>query len=858
MTSQVLDTSRKRAAAALDGAAAHACGAVPIAIEDDDVLLVGLAGASGPGVVGALNALTGMKVRAVSMSAEQIAAAQREVYGAEVGERERGRALAEEAGVPFVSLARRDDGSDPVNPAAARLLAEEFCRRFEMVAVAAENGVVVLATARSPDADAVQAASSTTGFEALVVVATPGDVEEAIGRAFATTAAPPTIAPPAPAPPEVAEPEVADVEVAPLEVTQAPVAPPRPEPPGERRRVGRRMLGEMLLDSGALDEEGLERALRMQERTGDPLGEILVHSGAVPEDRLAATLAMQLELPLARIDPTELDSEAAKMVRHELMIRHRVVPIAIEEGHLVVAMVDPLDEGTLADLDEHKTLPLRPVLATDTDIDRAIQAIVAPQQVERAATELMLQMPEASAHRVLSQGQKVAFVALLIAGLAGLVIDPLATIIAFNVCSIAFYLASSIYRFRLISASLAHHLELPTTVGDVEGLDEHDLPVYTILVPLYREAAVIRRLTASLAKLDYPATRLDIKLLMEEDDEETQAAVRTANLPPHFTPVIVPDVGPRTKPKACNFGLAQARGELVVIYDAEDRPEPDQLKKIVAAFRKTNETVACIQCKLNYYNKRQNVLTRWFTSEYSMWFDLMLPGLDASAAPIPLGGTSNHFSTARLIELGAWDPFNVTEDADLGIRLHKSGFKTAIIDSTTYEEATSHIPNWVRQRSRWVKGYIQTWLVQMRHPIRLMREIGLRNWLSFQMTVGGTPAIFLLNPIYWTLTTVWLFTEAGVIEASFPGPIYYVAGLGLYVGNFLFAYMTATGASHRGYHDLVKYALLAPVYWGLMSLGAWKGLIQLFTKPFYWEKTVHGLHVEENGVADAGAAAAPR
>ena len=151
--------------------------------------------------------------------------------------------------------------------------------------------------------------------------------------------------------------------------------------------------------------------------------------------------------------------------------------------------------------------------------------------------------------------------------------------------------------------------------------------------------------------------------------------------------------------------------------------------------------------------------------------------------------------------------------------------------------------NWVRQRSRWVKGYIQSWLVQMRHPIRLLRQIGLRHWLSFQLTVGGTPAIFLLNPIYWALTTAWLLTEAGVIEASFPGVVFYISGLGLYVGNFLFAYMTAAGAARRGYFDLVKFAMLAPAYWVLMSWGAWKGFIQLFTKPFYWEKTVHGMDV---------------
>ena len=198
-------------------------------------------------------------------------------------------------------------------------------------------------------------------------------------------------------------------------------------------------------------------------------------------------------------------------------------------------------------------------------------------------------------------------------------------------------------------------------------------------------------------------------------------------------------------------------------------PDPDQLKKVVVAYSKAEERIVCIQCKLNYYNRDQNLLTRWFTIEYSIWFDLFLPGLDAADSPIPLGGTSNHFVREKLIELGAWDPFNVTEDADLGVRLHKLGYKTAIVDSTTYEEANSDLYNWIRQRSRWVKGYIQTWLVHMRHPVRLGRQMGWRSWWSFQFVIAGTFFTFLLNPVYWCLTTMWLLTKAGVIQELFPG-----------------------------------------------------------------------------------------
>jgi cellulose synthase/poly-beta-1,6-N-acetylglucosamine synthase-like glycosyltransferase len=604
-------------------------------------------------------------------------------------------------------------------------------------------------------------------------------------------------------------------------------------------------LGEMLLSEGKLSDEQLEQALQLQRRQGDRLGEILMHTGVVPEADVSTALAEQQQLNFTDPATAEPDPEIHTLIPEQVAQRYRVVPLAMVDGVLHLAMADALDEEAMSLVTEHVDCPVRAFVAPPTSVELLLQRIYAESNAEIAAASLLLRRPEESAHRVLSGSQRLFFGGLLIGGLICLAIWPLSTIIAFNVVAILFYAAFFLYRFRLTYHSLGHEAELPVTAEELDALDERALPIYTILVPLYHEAVVLPRLVRSIAALDYPAARLDIKLLLEEDDEETLAAIRALDLPPHFKLVIVPDVGPRTKPKACNYGLTQARGKYVVIYDAEDAPETDQLKKIVVAFSKADEKVACIQCKLNYYNQRQNLLTRWFTCEYSMWFDLLLPGLDASGAPIPLGGTSNHFSRARLVEFGAWDPFNVAEDADLGLRLHKSGYKTAIIDSTTYEEAISYIPNWIRQRSRWVKGYIQSWLVQMRHPIRLLRQIGLHDWLSFQLTVGGTPAIFLLNPIYWALTTAWLLTEAGVIQAAFPGLVYYTAGIGLFVGNFLFAFMTAAGASRRGYHDLVKFALLAPLYWVMMSWGAWKGFIQLFTKPFYWEKTVHGMDLPE-------------
>ncbi len=730
------------------------------------------------------------------------------------------RGIAARSGLPFVTLepygAPGGGVVDPIDPAAARLLDRTACRALRLVPVARIGGGLAVAVA-DPGGETVRAAAALTGLEVRPLVAPWPEIERAIDRCVGEVAETPPAPAPAPAPP-----------------------PAIPDAPRER-------LGAALVREGVIDERQLADALETQEEIGDPLGAVLTHSGAASEHEVARALAQQWGATF--VDPASMvvPPEVAATIPQGMARRLQVVPLAFAGGALFLASAGPLHPDEIAELEATAGMPIRTFSAPSTSVDSALQAIHASRDVDSAANELRSSRPQDSAERVLSQRQRVVFSVAVVVGLLCLVIWPIGTIVAFNIAAILLYTAVVAYRFRLVSHSLDHEMELPVSDEEVDALDERDLPVYTILVPLYREPQMIPHLVESISALDYPPTRLDVQILLESDDEETPRVIEELRLPPHFRVVTVPDRMPKTKPKACNYGLIQARGKHVVIFDAEDEPEPDQLKKAIVAFSKADPSTVCIQCKLNYYNQDQNLLTRWFTTEYSLWFDLMLPGLDASSAPIPLGGTSNHFITERLVEVGAWDPFNVTEDADLGIRLHKAGYKTAVVDSTTYEEANSELVNWIRQRSRWVKGYIQTWLVQMRHPLRLRRELGWRGWVSFQLTVGGTAAVFLLNPIYWLLTTVWLLTEADVIRSGFPGLLFYAGGLGFYIGNFLLAYMAAAAASRRGYHGLVKYAMLIPIYWVLMSIGAWKGFIQLFTKPFYWEKTEHGLHLPASG-----------
>jgi cellulose synthase/poly-beta-1,6-N-acetylglucosamine synthase-like glycosyltransferase len=389
------------------------------------------------------------------------------------------------------------------------------------------------------------------------------------------------------------------------------------------------------------------------------------------------------------------------------------------------------------------------------------------------------------------------------------------------------------------------------TDAEVRGLPDELLPPYTVLVPLHREAEVLPDLLARLGRLEYPADRLQILLLIEDDDVETRhaldalvaAAAEGDGLGRQFEVVNVPPDGPRTKPKACNVGLARATGELCVIYDAEDRPDLDQLRKAVLAFRQEADRVVCVQAELQYWNPWTNWLTRCFAAEYATNFSLFLRGLDRHRLAIPLGGTSNHFRTDALRDLGGWDPYNVTEDADLGIRIARRGWDVRMMQSVTEEEANSQLGNWIRQRSRWIKGYMQTWLVHMRNPWRLWRELGTRRFLAFQLAVGFSTVTTLLNPWFWALTLVYLATGPDHIARFFPGWVLYLGVATMLLGNAMMVYTLMIGCMERGLHRAVRAMLSVPLYWALMSVAAYKALLQLLrpSRRHYWELTVHGL-----------------
>ncbi|KKQ77856.1 MAG: Glycosyltransferase, group 2 family protein [Candidatus Daviesbacteria bacterium GW2011_GWA1_38_7] len=428
---------------------------------------------------------------------------------------------------------------------------------------------------------------------------------------------------------------------------------------------------------------------------------------------------------------------------------------------------------------------------------------------------------EESAFFQLTRKQTLIFSLVIFFSLLFLLVDWYNSLVLLVSILTTIYFTDILFNCFLIIKSFVKKPEIQ--ISDKELQKVNGWPTYTILCPLYKEWQVIPQFIKAISNFDYPKDKLQVLLLLEEDDKETLLKVKEFNLPNFFEVVVVPHSLPKTKPKACNFGLQKALGEYLVIFDAEDIPEKDQLKKAVIAFEKVNTNVVCIQAKLNFYNPHQNTLTKLFTSEYSLWFDLVLPGLQSINAPIPLGGTSNHFKTSTLKNL--------------------KGF-----DSTTYEEANSEIKNWFWQRTRWIKGYIQTFLVHNRSFDEFVKNNRKKDIPIFQIVVGGKVLSMFINPIMWMITFLYFAfrpTLGPTIESFFPTPVLYMGVVSIVFGNFLYFYYYMIGCAKRRHFDLIKYGFLIPVYWIAMSIAAWVSLYKLIVQPHYWFKTKHGLHLDK-------------
>ena len=457
----------------------------------------------------------------------------------------------------------------------------------------------------------------------------------------------------------------------------------------------------------------------------------------------------------------------------------------------------------------------------------------------RATDRLRETYPELSAGPRPPHAISIPHALLALGVIAGSIAAPIAALQMLATTLAVLFLAWLSLRFA--AAFIAAPSPPPVAIAD------DALPVYSIVAALYREAASVDGLLHAIERLDYPPEKLDVIIALEADDRETRAAIAARRTRVPVSVITVPEGGPRTKPKALNVALPFARGSFTVIYDAEDRPEPDQLRRALQAFgkggNKSGNKLACVQARLCIDNTADSWLARYFTAEYAGHFDTFLPGLAVGHLPVPLGGSSNHFHTATLRAVGAWDPYNVTEDADLGMRLARLGYRAGMIGSTTFEEAPTRFGPWLRQRTRWFKGWMQTWLVHMRHPLRLLDELGWPGFLCFQLIVGGNALAALVHPLFLiglatvVLTPVRLWTPDMLTGVVLPS---------IYVSTAILGYLVSgglgwIGLARRGLNANAWVLLLTPVHWLLISLAAWRALYQLLVAPYVWEKTEHGL-----------------
>jgi cellulose synthase/poly-beta-1,6-N-acetylglucosamine synthase-like glycosyltransferase len=582
---------------------------------------------------------------------------------------------------------------------------------------------------------------------------------------------------------------------------------------------------------GRLPHGTLHAAARRAATLGVGADRVLLADHAISEEDYVLALAASLDVPF---EPLLLPRDSCPLTDDQLVDAARTGLVMLRPADEWIVVVAPQGLTARRLVTGELPIPLtRFCLTTGARLRRFIAGHGASELAERAAEDLRNARPELSAA---PRGWRlgIGWLTAAAAYAATMIVLPRAASVATTVALSFTFLAWT--ALRLIGAATAWH------AWRAIRIDPHDLPVYTVIVALYDEADAAEALIAALRSLEYPHEKLQIILALEPDDLPTRDVLDRLDLGPPFEIVIAPDSGPRTKPKALNAALAFARGSFTAVFDAEDRPAPDQFHRALDAFLGSAEPIACVQARLTIDNTHDGWLARMFTAEYAGLFDVLLPGLSQRRLPLPLGGSSNHFRTDVLRAVGGWDPYNVTEDADLGMRLARLGYRTAVIASTTYEEAPARTGAWLRQRTRWFKGWIQTWAVHMRSPLRLLRDLGLTGFLAFQLVVGGTVLSALVHPIFLVLLAASL---AGGLApfASDPTAILLatLSGSALVAGYLTSATLGLIGLKRRGLLRQAHVLLLMPLHWVLLSAAAWRALWQLMRDPYRWEKTRHGL-----------------
>ncbi|GAB4287030.1 MAG: glycosyltransferase [Roseovarius sp.] len=596
-------------------------------------------------------------------------------------------------------------------------------------------------------------------------------------------------------------------------------------------------------------EMGLARQL--ESLCDAPLARILTAEGLVRAEEVLHAHARRVAS--RALSASDLDGMPAVPVgvAPELLLRHAVLPVYDRDGR--PALVCHAPEGHAA---------LRPLLPPELRQARLLWAPRAAIQ-ERIARLHRPALQAAMVSRVAQEESCRGWerhaalrLALLAAALAGLALVallwPRAVLALLTGWAVITLVVAGLFKIAAFGARILAGPAAFAPSAPEPGLDQVPLPRVSVLVPLFRETEILHALVARMLRLTYPKCLLEVVLVLEEVDGRTREALAGIDLPDWIRPVVVPDGSPRTKPRAMNYALDFCEGDIIGIYDAEDAPDPDQIAAIARRFRTAPPDVVCLQGILDYYNPRQNWLARCFTIEYAAWFRLILPGLTRLGLAIPLGGTTLFFRRDALERIGRWDAHNVTEDADLGFRLARHGYRTEMVATVTREEANCRPWAWVRQRSRWLKGYMMTWLVHMRRPARLWRQLGTWRFVGFQAHFVAALSSVILAPLLWSFWLVFLGLPHP-LEALVPRGLMMALGALFLTVELVNLAIHATAVSGRDHRHLLAWTPTMHAYFPLGTIAAYKALYELVLRPFFWDKTRHGLSLGASPPADATA-----
>ncbi|MES2144488.1 MAG: glycosyltransferase [Pseudomonadota bacterium] len=603
------------------------------------------------------------------------------------------------------------------------------------------------------------------------------------------------------------------------------VAPPRPAPPPEALAV-------RLLRDGVVGPDDIVRALSRQADGRGGLKDLLQAPALVSEAGLLRATAAELGVPVLNPLQTPPDSRLVERLGAAFCLRAHLLPWRRIGRATVILSARPADFDRNRPQLEAALGVVTMALAPVGQIQRALM----DQHGKTLADAAETRVPGAESCRVLTsplthhRASLAAITLILALWLAPVAVGLAATFLA------------------LISLILLNALKLAATFAALRAspvpdppVDTDALPVISVIVAMYDEGDIAPRLIRRLSRLDYPRDRLDIVLAVEAADTATRAALAAADLPGWMRVIVVPEGRITTKPRALNVALEHCRGSIVGVYDAEDAPAPDQLRKVAARFAARGAEVACLQGKLDFYNPTTNWLSRCFTVEYAIWFRLVLPGLARLGLVIPLGGTTLFFRRTALEQLGGWDAHNVTEDADLGLRLARHGLTTDILDTVTEEEANCRTLPWIKQRSRWIKGYMMTWAVHHRDPRLLWRQLGTWRFFGVQLLFLGTLVQVLLAPLLWSFWLVPLGLPHPVADAL-PGALWDGMFLIFMVSEVLGIVLGIVALGQTRHRLSRLWVPTLHLYFPLAAIASYKAAWETVMRPFFWDKTRHGLH----------------